>query len=132
MGKKKIDNVKFVEDKNQRNVTYSKRKRGILKKAIELSSLCGQNIYLVIFDKEKQKLIEFRSKDEFNSGIVASLTQKDIVMQFKHEVYTNKDYNRFLHAADDDKGGQIVQDNMDAVSVDSNIELEDTKKKPAI
>ena len=80
MGKKKINNVKFVENKNQRNVTFSKRKRGILKKAIELSSLCGQDIFLIIFDKEKQKLIEFRSKTDFTATIVESLTQKDIAM----------------------------------------------------
>ena len=41
MGKKKIDNIKYMEDKNQRNITFSKRKRGLLKKIIELSSLCG-------------------------------------------------------------------------------------------
>ena len=103
MGKKKIDNIRFVSNKNQRNVTYSKRKRGILKKAIELSSLCGQDIFLIIFDKEKQKLIEFRSSNEFSSKIVDSLTQKDIVFQFKHEVYTNSDYKKFLHGNDDDK-----------------------------
>lgn len=45
--------IKLVANKNQRNVTYSKRKRGILKKAIELSVLCAQDIYLVVFDKEK-------------------------------------------------------------------------------
>ena len=97
MGKKKIDSIQFVENKNQRNVTYSKRKRGILKKAIELSSLCGQDIFLIIFDKEKQKLIEFRSSLDFSSKIVEPLTRKDIAIQFKHEVYTNKDYQRFLN-----------------------------------
>ena len=80
MGKKKIDSIKFVENKNNRNVTYSKRKRGIIKKAIELSSLCGQDIYLVIFDKEKQKLVEFRSTEEFNPKIVSALTQEDVLL----------------------------------------------------
>ena len=61
MGKKKIDNIKFMEDKNQRNITFSKRKRGLLKKVIELSSLCGQNILMFIYDKTKSKIIEFRS-----------------------------------------------------------------------
>jgi len=53
MGKKKIDNIKFMEDKNQRNITFSKRKRGLLKKVIELSSLCGQEILMYIYDKTK-------------------------------------------------------------------------------
>jgi len=41
MGKKKIDPYKFIDNKMQRDVTYSKRKRGIIKKAIELSRMCG-------------------------------------------------------------------------------------------
>lgn len=91
-----------MANKNQRNVTYSKRKRGILKKAIELSVLCGQDIFLVIFDKQKQKLIEFRSSMEFNTKIVDSLTQRDIALHFKHEVYNNGDYSRFLQHHDGD------------------------------
>ena len=35
MGKRKIDNYKFIENKSYRNVTFCKRKNGIIKKAIE-------------------------------------------------------------------------------------------------
>ena len=74
MGKKKIDNIKFIHNKNHRNVTYSKRKKGLIKKAMELSSLCGQDIFMIIFDKEKQKLVEFRSNSQFSSKKVLALT----------------------------------------------------------
>ena len=74
MGKKKIDNIKFIQNKNHRNVTYSKRKKGLIKKAIELSSLCGQDIFLVIFDKEKQKIVEFKSNSDFTSQKILALT----------------------------------------------------------
>lgn len=57
MGKKKLDSISKIKDKNSRNVTYCKRKRGLIKKAIELSKLCDQYIYLAIFDKEKQRLV---------------------------------------------------------------------------
>ena len=53
MGKKKLETIDKIADKNSRNVTYCKRKRGLIKKAIELSRLCDQQIYLIIFDKEK-------------------------------------------------------------------------------
>ena len=53
MGKKKVDVNKYLEDQSKRDVTYAKRKRGIIKKMIELSTMCGQDIFLVIFDKEK-------------------------------------------------------------------------------
>ena len=53
MGKKKLESITKIKDKNSRNVTYCKRKRGLIKKAMELSKLCDQQIYLAIFDKEK-------------------------------------------------------------------------------
>ena len=41
MGKRKIDVLGHIKDDKMRALTYSKRKRGILKKLIELSKLCG-------------------------------------------------------------------------------------------
>ena len=65
MGRKKIANVTRIEDKTLRNITYSKRMRGLVKKAMELSIMCDQQISLVIFDQSKKKLITYNS-DGFN------------------------------------------------------------------
>ena len=67
MGKKKLESISRIHDKNSRNVTYSKRKRGLIKKAIELTLLCEQYVFLIIFDKEKQRMIEYNSSNDFNS-----------------------------------------------------------------
>lgn len=67
MGKKKLESISRIHDKNSRNVTYCKRKRGLIKKAIELSLLCEQYVFLIIFDKEKQRMIEYNSSNDFNS-----------------------------------------------------------------
>lgn len=53
MGKRKIHSFVKIEDDNSRNVTYCKRKKGLVKKAMELSLLCKQEIYLSIFDQER-------------------------------------------------------------------------------
>jgi hypothetical protein len=44
-----------------RNLAYNKRKRGLIRKAIELSQFCGQEIFMVIFDRSKKRLVEFNS-----------------------------------------------------------------------
>ena len=51
MGKRKIDKQKAIVDKSSRRTVFWKRKRGLLKKAMELSMMCDQDIVLAIYDK---------------------------------------------------------------------------------
>ena len=74
MGRRKIDNVTRIEDKTQRNITYSKRMRGLVKKAMELSIMCDQQISLIIFDQVKNKLVNYNS-DNFNLEIASELLE---------------------------------------------------------
>lgn len=46
-GKKKV-NLKYIESKSKRGVTFSKRKKGIMKKAFELNVLTGTQILLLV------------------------------------------------------------------------------------
>nr|QSB37188.1 PI-like protein [Paeonia suffruticosa] len=48
MGRGKIE-IKRIENSNNRQVTYSKRRTGILKKATEITVLCDAHVSLVIF-----------------------------------------------------------------------------------
>ncbi|CCF56823.1 hypothetical protein KAFR_0B05280 [Kazachstania africana CBS 2517] len=45
--RKKID-IKYIENKTRRHVTFSKRKHGIMKKAFELSVLTGTQVLLLV------------------------------------------------------------------------------------
>ncbi|GMN40136.1 hypothetical protein TIFTF001_009364 [Ficus carica] len=58
MKMKRIDNV------TARQVTFSKRRRGIFKKAHELSVLCDAEVALIIFSATG-KLFEFSSSSFF-------------------------------------------------------------------
>lgn len=57
-------------------MTLSKRKWGLFKKAIELSSLCGLDIFLVVFDPDKQKFFELKSKEDFDIDVVSYMMDK--------------------------------------------------------
>ena len=48
---KKLESLEFIEDDLKRNITFCKRKKGILKKVTELCHLCDQDISLFIWDK---------------------------------------------------------------------------------
>lgn len=48
MGRGKIE-IKRIENSSNRQVTYSKRRNGILKKAKEISVLCDAHVSVIIF-----------------------------------------------------------------------------------
>ncbi|PON82358.1 MADS-box transcription factor [Trema orientale] len=48
MGRRKIE-IKMVKDSNSRQVTFSKRRTGLFKKANELATLCGTEVGVVVF-----------------------------------------------------------------------------------
>jgi hypothetical protein len=48
MGRRKIE-IESVKDPNTRQVTFSKRRSGLFKKANELSILCGAEVAIVMF-----------------------------------------------------------------------------------
>ncbi|KAL0421580.1 UNVERIFIED_CONTAM: MADS-box protein EJ2 [Sesamum latifolium] len=48
MGRRKLE-IKRIEDKSARQVTFTKRRNGLLKKAKELSVLCDVDVGVIIF-----------------------------------------------------------------------------------
>ena len=61
MGRKKLSDLAPISNTRAKNVTYCKRKRGLIKKAMELVQLCDQQICLVIFDESKKRVINYNS-----------------------------------------------------------------------
>nr|AAZ77748.1 AGL2-like MADS box 3 [Castanea mollissima] len=59
MGRGRVE-VKRIENKINRQVTFAKRRNGLLKKAYELSVLCDAEVALIIFSN-RGKLYEFCS-----------------------------------------------------------------------
>ncbi|XP_022850778.1 MADS-box protein EJ2-like [Olea europaea var. sylvestris] len=63
MGRGRVE-LKRIENKINRQVTFAKRRNGLLKKAYELSVLCDAEVALVIFSN-RGKLYEFCSTSKY-------------------------------------------------------------------
>ncbi|KAI8336606.1 hypothetical protein BC941DRAFT_427569 [Chlamydoabsidia padenii] len=61
MGRKKIS-IQPIANNRNRQVTFLKRKHGLMKKAYELSVLCNCEVALIIFNS-KGKLVQYASSD---------------------------------------------------------------------
>ncbi|XP_011433048.1 myocyte-specific enhancer factor 2C-like isoform X2 [Crassostrea angulata] len=104
MGRKKIS-ITRINDERNRQVTFTKRKFGLMKKAYELSVLCDCEIALIIFTSNN-KLYQYASSDmdkvllkytEYNDTVV-SQTNKDIL-----EMISKKDIKGEGDDDDDEK-----------------------------
>ncbi|WJZ81715.1 hypothetical protein VitviT2T_001538 [Vitis vinifera] len=63
MGRKKVE-LKRIEDKSSRQVTFSKRRNGLIKKARELSVLCDVDVAVLVFSS-RGKLYEYANGNSY-------------------------------------------------------------------
>lgn len=121
MGRKKIKILKITDERNKQ-VTFTKRKFGLMKKAYELSVLCDCEIALIIFN-HSNKLFQYASTDmdrvllkytEYNEPH-ESRTNKDIIEMLRRKeikVETGadgmKDDGAFNDSDDGDSNGEPV------------------------
>ncbi|THG11659.1 hypothetical protein TEA_005906 [Camellia sinensis var. sinensis] len=89
MGRKKVE-MKRIESKSSRQVTFSKRRGGLVKKARDLSVLCDVDVALLVFSS-RGKLYQFCSANNrikltspydsvwprSSSNIITTLGQKE-------------------------------------------------------
>ncbi|CAL5442309.1 unnamed protein product [Camellia sinensis] len=115
--------MKRIENATSRQVTFSKRRSGLLKKAFELSVLCDAEVALIIFSP-KGKLYEFSN----SSRISESMAGKCLSI--------NKTIDRYQKNAKDlGSSNNAAQENLqqhlkeEAVSLSEKIELLQVSKR---
>lgn len=102
MGKKRIEKIEKLKSSNQRKVsrisrtngdgvqvTYCKRKKGLLKKAIELGVLCDLKLFIFIYDEEQKRVVHFASDE--NHDFLELFNEKN-----QREFYNNNDVSHPL------------------------------------
>uniref|UniRef100_A0A1I8ISD6 MADS-box domain-containing protein n=1 Tax=Macrostomum lignano TaxID=282301 RepID=A0A1I8ISD6_9PLAT len=88
MGRKKIQ-IARIEDERTRQVTFTKRKFGLMKKAYELSVLCDCEVALIVFNGNN-RLHQYASTD------MDRLLLRYTDYSSPHESRTNKDIMEYL------------------------------------
>ena len=97
MGRKKIE-IQRITDERNRQVTFTKRKFGLMKKAYELSVLCDCEIALIIFNSSN-KLFQYASSD------MDKILLKYTEYSEPHESRTNTDLSDMISTREG-KGGR--------------------------
>ncbi|XP_050964802.1 myocyte enhancer factor 2cb isoform X3 [Labeo rohita] len=100
MGRKKIQITRIMDERN-RQVTFTKRKFGLMKKAYELSVLCDCEIALIIFNSTN-KLFQYASTD------MDKVLLKYTEYNEPHESRTNSDIVEAL-SKKENKGGESLE-----------------------
>jgi hypothetical protein len=72
MGRNKIKIEKIKSERN-RNITFIKRKKGLIKKAMELSLLCDAEILVAIVSKDNEQLSLFCSDESVENFLLKYL-----------------------------------------------------------
>jgi len=92
MGKKKIHSIVLIQDLAKRNVTFCKRKKGIIKKAIEISKLCDKEVALYILDRKANKLVVYNSGVNFEINEIHKYANGPLSRNSAFEKYSDADY----------------------------------------
>ena len=80
MGRNKI-RIEEIQDKRVKHVTFNKRKKGIMKKAIELSVLCNAEIMLCITDESRKTCYIYHSSNDHLSFITNLIHNKQMKIE---------------------------------------------------
>lgn len=91
MGRGKIE-IKKIENRVHRQVTFCKRRGGLIKKARELSVLCDADVALIIFSS-RAKLYEFASCHSNSDGNSMKSILKRYQNSFRSEKQINSSHN---------------------------------------
>ncbi|KAK1578441.1 hypothetical protein Q3G72_030289 [Acer saccharum] len=76
--------MKRIENTTSRQVTFSKRRNGLLKKAYELSVLCDAEVAVIIFS-QKGRGYEFSSSDCCTGKGEFFSTMMMVMLDFNHD-----------------------------------------------
>lgn len=118
MGRQKIKIAK-IEVKNHLQVTFSKRRSGLFKKARELCTLCGVEIAIVVFSPARKVF-------SFGHPNVESITDRFLI---RNNSDSNSIANNSLHLVESHRNASVRGLNLQLTQILGEVEIE--KKRGA-
>ncbi|KAF2579476.1 hypothetical protein F2Q68_00000324 [Brassica cretica] len=136
MGRKKLE-IKRIENKSSRQVTFSKRRSGLVEKARQLSVLCDASIALLVVSSSR-KLYSFSAGDkyDFSSSVSSFISLLSLVrildrygkqhaddlkaLDLQSKALSYGSHNELLELVD----SKLVESNVGGVSVNTLVQLE--------
>ena len=118
MGKKRIEKIERIQNANQRKVCLCKRKKGLLKKAIELSVLCDLEIFMLVYDKTHSRVTHYASNEDFDMmTLFNSKCQRDF--------FSNFDYSRVGGSSSEIDSKYVPSGKVQEIEDSSDVEEEE-------
>ncbi|KAL2516971.1 Agamous-like MADS-box protein AGL19 [Abeliophyllum distichum] len=114
--------MKRIENATSRQVTFSKRRSGLLKKAFELSVLCDAEVALIIFSP-KGKLYEFSSSSvsktiqRYQKNVKSRAVEQKITENIQNLKDETAELRMKIELLEDSKR-KLLGDGLDTCSVD--------------
>ena len=123
MGKRKIP-ISKIKNRLSCQITYYKRKKGLIKKALELSRLCDIEVFLVIVDAKKRLSITSTktSAKQFIDQYLIHLSPLNIKEEYKEE-----DYNKFTKNYNNEQNEKSEKTISDVEFEEENLEKKTNK-----
>nr|ADU17781.1 forever young flower protein [Oncidium hybrid cultivar] len=121
--------MRRIENPTSRQVTFSKRRNGLLKKAFELSVLCDAEVGLIVFSP-RGKLYEFSSSSMPKTIERYRMNSKEVISNNKateHDIQQWKQDTDLISKRIDvlqDSKRKLMGENLESCSVDELHELE--------
>jgi len=79
------------------NEAFYVKKRGLFRKAEQVVKQCNSDVFIIVHQKDSDKIFSFTSKDEFNLEKISFLILRDIQSGSylkKNRKYTDTDFDK--------------------------------------
>nr|AAL05441.1 putative MADS-box family transcription factor [Cryptomeria japonica] len=113
MGKGKIE-IKRIEIKKNRQVTFSKRRSGLFKKAKEISILCAADVAVIVFNSTG-RLFDFASSRNASGGKAWNNEYEQMLSQFRNLKNENEELQKELSCVRGEDVEKLARNQLDCL-----------------